>query len=155
MQLFISRRRILILPCFIFRKVLPNSVPLPLLPVQLPYNLTLLSLKEASCHTRTCVTVRLSKKLLGGLEGRGPSSRIPNPATCAVGSEALRNKVFLTPPVTRRSPRRSSRTVQICRKSSPQASFFNTLKLSHKNMCDSFLGCAYECQIIQLDILKQ
>ena len=35
------------------------------------------------------------KTLLRGSEGRGPPSCIPNPATCAVDSEALRSKVSL------------------------------------------------------------
>ena len=35
------------------------------------------------------------KILQGGSEGRGPPSCIPNPATCAVDSEALRSKVSL------------------------------------------------------------
>ena len=39
--------------------------------------------------------LRLSKNLLGGSEGRSPPKGIPNPATCAVDSEALRSKVSL------------------------------------------------------------
>ena len=35
------------------------------------------------------------KTLQGGSEGRSPPSCIPNPATCAVDSEALRSKVSL------------------------------------------------------------
>ena len=38
---------------------------------------------------------RLQKTLQGGSEGRSPPSCIPNPATCAVDSEALRSKVSL------------------------------------------------------------
>ena len=38
---------------------------------------------------------RLSKNLLGGSEGRSPPKGIPNPATCAVDSEALPSKVSL------------------------------------------------------------
>ncbi len=35
------------------------------------------------------------KTLSGGSEGRSPPSCIPNPATCAVDSDALRSKVSL------------------------------------------------------------
>ena len=38
------------------------------------------------------------KTRLGGSEGRSPPSCIPNPATCAVDSEALRSKVSLRRP---------------------------------------------------------
>ncbi len=43
---------------------------------------------------------QIVKNLLGGSEGRSPPKGIPNPATCAVGSEALPSKVSLrrTPP---------------------------------------------------------
>ena len=37
----------------------------------------------------------MSKNLLGVSEGRSPPSCIPNPAACAVDSEALRSKVSL------------------------------------------------------------
>ena len=43
-----------------------------------------------SGHASDC-----QKTLQGGSEGRSPLSCIPNPATCAVDSEALRSKVSL------------------------------------------------------------
>ena len=44
----------------------------------------------------------------GGLEGSAdPSKCIPNPATCAVDSAALRKQGYLTPAAARRSQRRS------------------------------------------------
>ena len=46
----------------------------------------------------------------GGLEGSAdPSKCIPNPATCAVDSAALRKQVYLTPAAARRSRRQSRR----------------------------------------------
>ncbi|MCI5957998.1 MAG: hypothetical protein MRZ54_13540, partial [Clostridiales bacterium] len=51
--------------------------------------------KAAGVRLRNARRPRLSINPLGGVGGPQPSDCNPNPATCAVGSEALRSKVSL------------------------------------------------------------
>ena len=82
------------------------------------------------------VIFRLSKTLQGRSEGRSPPNCIPNPATCAVDSEALRSKVSLR--VSPAAPKAQGKRVlsekiaagELFRQAErpPQTDFFDTLR---------------------------
>ena len=91
---------------------------------------------------------RLSKNLLGGSEGRSPPSCIPNPATCAVDSEALRSKVSLH--VSPAAPKAQGKCV-LAEKAATGGLFrqpeaFPSWKgpgISQKSVCVSLFGFAF------------